>query len=57
VRWVAAVTFAALVAASAFRSSTSVLMEPIEHESGRSRAATSAAVFLNLVVYGLTAPR
>ena len=53
-RWVAAVTFAALVAASAFRSSTSVLMEPIEHESGRSRAA---AVFLNLIVYGLTAPR
>jgi len=54
--WVAAVTFAALVAASAFRSSTGVLMEPIENEFGWSRATTSAAVSVNLVVYGLTAP-
>src|SRR4051812_5924729 len=53
---VAAVTFVALVAAAAFRSSTGVLLEPIEAEFGWSRAQTAGAVSLNLVVYGLTAP-
>ncbi|MFV0459685.1 MAG: MFS transporter [Actinomycetales bacterium] len=53
---VAAVTLGALVAASAFRSSTGVLMEPIEREFGWSRATTSGAVSLNLVLYGITAP-
>src|SRR3954454_23366068 len=53
---VAAVTFVALVAAAAFRSSTGVLLEPIEAEFGWSRAPTAGAVSLNLVVYGLTAP-
>lgn len=53
---VAAVTLVALVAASAFRSSTGVLLEPIEAEFGWSRAVTSGAVSLNLVLYGLTAP-
>lgn len=54
--WVAAVTMAALVAAAAFRSSTGALLEPLEEEFGWSRATTSGAVTLNLVVYGLTAP-
>lgn len=53
---VAAVTLAALVAASAFRSSTGVLLEPIEAEFGWSRATTAGAVSLNLVLYGLVAP-
>ncbi|WP_051750098.1 MFS transporter [Phycicoccus jejuensis] len=53
---VAAVTLAALVAAAAFRSSTGVLLEPVEAEFGWSRATTSGAVSLNLVLYGLTAP-
>ncbi len=53
---VAAVTLGALVAAAAFRSSTGVLLEPIEQEFGWSRATTSGAVSLNLVLYGLTAP-
>ena len=53
---VAAVTLGALVAAAAFRSSTGVLLEPIEEEFGWSRATTSGAVSLNLVLYGLTAP-
>jgi MFS family permease len=53
---VAGVTFVALVAAAAFRSSTGVLLEPIETEFGWSRADTAGAVSLNLVVYGLTAP-
>ncbi len=53
---VAAVTLGALVAAAAFRSSTGVLLEPIEDEFGWSRAVTSGAVSLNLVLYGLIAP-
>ncbi|KGN38241.1 MFS transporter [Knoellia subterranea] len=53
---VAAVTLGALVAAAAFRSSTGVLMEPVEQEFGWSRATTSGAVSLNLIIYGLTAP-
>ena len=47
---------AALVAAAGFRSSTGALLEPLEAEFGWSRATTSGAVSLNLVVYGLTAP-
>src|SRR4051794_29863112 len=46
----------ALVAAAGFRSSTGALLEPLEEEFGWSRATTSGAVTLNLVVYGLTAP-
>src|SRR5918994_817090 len=47
---------AALIAAAGFRSSTGALLEPLEEEFGWSRATTSGAVTLNLVVYGLTAP-
>ncbi len=54
--WVAAITMAALVAAAGFRSSTGALLEPLEAEFGWSRATTSGAVSLNLVIYGLTAP-
>ncbi len=54
--WVAFVTLLALVSAAAFRSSTGVLFIPIETEFGWSRAVTSGAVSLNLVIYGLTAP-
>ena len=54
--WVAAVTMGALVAAAGFRSSTGALLEPLEEEFGWSRATTSGAVSLNLIVYGLTAP-
>ena len=53
---VAGITLGALVAAAAFRSSTGVLLEPIEEEFGWSRATTSGAVSLNLVLYGLIAP-
>ena len=54
--FVAGVTMAALIAAAAFRSSTGALIEPIEEDFGWSRATTSGAVTLNLVLYGLTAP-
>ena len=47
---VAAVTMAALVAAAGFRSSTGALLEPLEMEFGWSRATTSGAVSLNLVL-------
>ena len=53
---VAAVTMAALVAAAGFRSSTGALLEPLEADFGWSRATTSGAVSLNLVLFGLTAP-
>ena len=46
----------ALVAAAGFRSSTGALLEPLEEDFGWSRATTSGAVSLNLIVYGLTAP-
>ncbi|MDQ1739791.1 MAG: hypothetical protein QOE53_1443 [Pseudonocardiales bacterium] len=53
---VAAITFFALIATAAFRSSTGALIEPIEHQFGWSRSTTSFAITVNLVVYGLTAP-
>lgn len=53
---VAAATFATLIAAAAFRSTTGVMLEPLEAEFEWTRATTSAAVSLNLLFYGLTAP-
>jgi MFS family permease len=53
---VAGITMAALVAAAGFRSSTGALLEPLEQDFGWSRATTSGAVTLNLVIYGLAAP-
>jgi len=53
---VAAVTFATLLAAGAFRSVPGTLMEPISAEFGWSIASISVAVSVNLVLYGLIAP-
>ena len=53
---VAAVTFLVLIASAAFRSSFGVMLVPFEDEFGWSRAATSLAVSINLVFYGVTAP-
>ena len=53
---VAGVTFLTLIAAAAFRSTTSVMFEPLETQFGWSRSETSLAVTLNLLFYGLTAP-
>lgn len=53
---VVAVTFLTLIAAAAFRSTTSVLFEPLESEFGWSRTDTSLAITVNLIFYGLTAP-
>ncbi len=54
--WVAAVIFLVLIASAAFRSSFGVMLVPFEEEFGWSRAATSLAVSVNLVFYGVTAP-
>lgn len=54
--YIAAITFLTLLAAAAFRSTTGVMLEPLEGEFGWTRAITSGAVSANLLVYGLTAP-
>lgn len=55
--WViAGVTFLTLIAAAAFRSTTSPLLMPLEMEFHWTRSLTSAALSLNLLFYGLTAP-
>ncbi|HWE90342.1 MAG TPA: MFS transporter [Pseudonocardiaceae bacterium] len=54
--WVAAVTFVALIGAAGFRSTPGVLMDPLHHEFGWSLGTISAAVSVNLVLFGVTAP-
>ncbi|MFB9386365.1 MFS transporter [Pseudonocardia petroleophila] len=54
--WVAAVTFLALVGAAGFRAVPGVLMEPLQNEFGWSVTTISAAVAVNMALYGLTAP-
>ncbi|NAZ83621.1 MFS transporter [Kineococcus sp. R8] len=53
---VAAVTFATLLAAGAFRSVPGTLIAPMSADLGWSVASISAAVSVNLVLYGLIAP-
>lgn len=53
---VAGVAFAALVGAAAFRAAPGALMVPLNAGLGWSMVTMSAAVSLNLVLYGLTAP-
>ncbi|MER5391026.1 MFS transporter [Saccharopolyspora sp. NPDC002686] len=54
--WIAAVAFVALVGAAAFRSVPGVFMNPLHDEFGWPHSVISAAVSLNLLLYGLTAP-
>jgi MFS family permease len=53
---VAGVAFLALVGAAGFRAAPSVMIVPMEQEFGWSRTILSAAVAVNLVLFGLTAP-
>lgn len=53
---VAAVAFLALVGAAGFRAAPGVLMIPLQNEFGWSTTVLSAAVSINLVLFGLTAP-
>ncbi|MFJ8831328.1 MFS transporter [Micromonospora aurantiaca] len=53
---VAAVAFVALVGAAGFRATPGVLLHPLHAEFGWPLATISAAVSVNLLLYGLTAP-
>ncbi|MBB4695059.1 MFS transporter [Paractinoplanes abujensis] len=53
---VAVVAFVALVGAAGFRATPSVMIRPLHDEFGWSLGTISAAVSVNLMLYGLTAP-
>ena len=53
---VAAVTFLVLIVTSGVRATPGVLMVPLETEFGWSRTAISAAVAINIALYGLIGP-
>jgi MFS family permease len=53
---VAAVAFIALVGAAGFRATPSVMLHPLHEEFRWPLATISAAVSVNLILYGLTAP-
>lgn len=53
---VAAVAFVALIGAAGFRATPSVMLQPLHDEFGWSLGTISAAVSVNLLLYGLTAP-
>ncbi len=53
---VTAVSLLTLVTAAGFRSTVGVLIVPLQDEFGWSRATISAAVAINLVLYGLGGP-
>src|SRR2546423_7440581 len=50
------VTFFTLLAAAGIRSTPGVLIVPLEHEFGWSRAVISVAVSINLLLFGLCGP-
>ncbi len=55
--WLVAVAgFVALVGAAGFRSAPGVLIDPLHEEFGWSRGTISAAVSINLLLYGLISP-
>src|SRR4030088_16436 len=53
---VAAITWFTLLAAAGFRSTPGVLIVPLQHEFGWSRATISIPVSINLMLFGLFAP-
>jgi MFS family permease len=53
---VAGVAGIAIIGAAGFRATPGVLITPLEEEFGWSRGTISAAVSVNLVLFGLTAP-
>ncbi|UVS77255.1 putative MFS-type transporter YhjX [Actinokineospora sp. UTMC 2448] len=54
--FVAGTAFVALVGAAGFRAAPSVLIDPLHQEFGWSTATISAAVSVNLLLYGLISP-
>jgi MFS family permease len=53
---VAAVSFITLIGAAGFRAVPSVLIDPLHEEFGWSRTTISAAVSINLVLFGVISP-
>jgi MFS family permease len=53
---IAAVGLVTLITSSGFRSTTGILIVPLQTEFGWSRATISFAVAINLVIYGLGGP-
>jgi MFS family permease len=53
---VAAVAFVALIGAAGFRATPGALITPLQDEFAWSRGTISAAVSVNLLLFGLTAP-
>src|SRR5262245_39601804 len=53
---VAAVTFIVLLGAAGFRSAPGVLIVPLHETEGWSRSVISAAVSVNLILFGLAGP-
>jgi MFS family permease len=53
---VAAVAFIAIIGAAGFRATPGVLIDPLHRAFGWSTATISAAVSVNLIFFGLTAP-
>ena len=54
--WAAAATFLALLGAAAFRATPSVRIEPLRAAFGWSIGTISAALSVNLALFGITAP-
>ncbi|VVE89805.1 MFS transporter [Pandoraea bronchicola] len=53
---VVGVIFLVLLASAGIRATPSVMMVPLEHDFGWSRATISLAISVNLALYGLTGP-
>jgi len=53
---IVAVTFLTLLTTAGIRSTPGILIVPLEHEFGWSRASISVAVSVNLLLYGLMGP-
>lgn len=53
---VAAVSFVAIIGAAGFRAVPSVFMDPLHMEFGWSHATIGAAMSINMVLFGVTAP-
>jgi MFS family permease len=53
---IAAVGLVTLITAAGFRSTTGILIVPLQDEFGWSRATISFAIAINLVIYGLGGP-
>jgi sugar phosphate permease len=53
---IVATVFVALLATAGIRATPSVLIVPLEHEFGWSRAAISGAISINILLFGLIGP-